>query len=91
MIPVTFEEANASFGAPEDMHESQCMTIEGFMGEVRNPNSSLDGQRIIVVAWKPSIEEITIMQMGNPIYLSFVGGIPPHFPCMTFQEATNPA
>lgn len=50
----------------------------------------MDGAGVNVVAWKPTPEELELIKVGKPIFLTFVGGIPPHFPSMSFGEATNP-
>ena len=89
MIPAPFPQSNISVVAPNDLDESQCMTIPGYHGRVKGGN--LDGATILVVAWQPTEQEIELIKAGGPIYLSFVGGIPPHFPSMSFEEATNPA
>ncbi len=89
MTPVKFPECNCQFRPPPDLDESQCMTIDAFNGQVQG--GSLDGVRVIVVAWKPTEAEIEQIKSGDPIYISFVGGLPPHFPAMTFNQATHPS
>lgn len=89
MTPVAFAQANTRFGPPPDLAESQCMTIQGYVGTIQG--GSLDGSTVVVVAWKPTAEEIARINQGQPIYLSFIGGIPPHFPCMDFDSAINPS
>jgi len=89
MTPQTFPEANINFVAPPGLEESQCMTIGGFQGRVRG--GSLDGAPVSVVAWKPTQCELELIKEGKPIFLSFIGGIPPHFPSMSFEEAIKPA
>lgn len=91
MIPIKFKESNCQFGPPKDLDPSQCMTVSAFQGEVKNPNSSMDGCPVVVVAWKPSLTDIELLKEGQPIYLSMIGGLPPHFLSMSFEAATNPA
>jgi hypothetical protein len=89
MTPTTFPEKNIVFKRPPDMEESQCLDIPAWTGTAQS--GSLDGDQVVVVAWSPSPEEIELIRKGKPIYLSCVGGLPPHFLSMSFQEATNPA
>lgn len=89
MIPVTFPEANIRYGPPPDLAESQCMTIHAYRGQVAG--GSVDGSLIVVTAWKPSPDEIEAMKQGRPIFLSFIGGLPPHFVALDFHSATHPA
>lgn len=89
MTAVTFPEANTKFCAPDDLSEAQCQTIPAFSGKVSG--GSIDGAAIVVVAWQPSPAEIEQIGQGKPIFLSCVGGLPPHFLCTSFQEASNPA
>lgn len=89
MTPVTFPQANARFGPPSDLAESQCMTIHAYQGKVER--GSVEGSPIVVTAWKPSPQELNAMIEGSPIFLSFLGGLPPHFVTTDFQQATHPA
>lgn len=89
MMPVHFPEANARFLPPPDMDAAQCETVEAFMGPVRG--GSLDGARMVVTAWKPTDVELALLQAGHPIFLTFIGGLPPHYVSLDFQTATHPA
>jgi hypothetical protein len=89
MIPVSFPEANARYGPPPDLADSQCMTIHAYHGQV--VGGSVDGSLIVVTAWKPSPDQIEAMKQGRPILLSFIGGLPPHFVSTDFHAATHPA
>ena len=89
MSPHKFPEANHRFGPPEDMTESQVATIPAFVGETRV--GSCDGSPCVVVAWKPDARELAALNEGAPIFLTVLGGLPPHFLSTNFQEATNPA
>lgn len=87
MIPVKFDQANCAFGPPPDLAESQCRTIHGFIGEVAN--GSVDGAKFIVTAWKPTPEELAELNAGGAVFLSFLGGLPPHLATTNFQAATT--
>ena len=89
MSPVEFKEVNAKYKAPEGLAESQVMTIPAFRGDI--VGGSMDGEAMVVVAWKPDGLEISRLLAGEPVYLSVIGGLPPHFLSTSFQEATHPA
>lgn len=89
MTPITFHEANASFKAPTDLAESQVATIMAYCGPI--PGGSMDGEKMVVVAWKPSPEEVAAISAGAPVFLTTLGGLPPHFLTTDFASATNPA
>jgi hypothetical protein len=89
MNPITFPEANAKFGPPSDLKESQCMTIPAFQGIVQG--GSVDGCLLVVVAWKPSPEEVRQIAAGAPIFISMIGGLAPHFLTTHFQNAIKPS
>jgi len=59
------------------MDESQCASIPAFRGSMMG--GCVDGADIVIVAWKPSDVELAQMAAGNPIYLGFMSGMPPHF------------
>lgn len=89
MTPTKFPQANTVFGPPEDLAESQCMKIHAFLGNVHG--GSVDGSPIVVVAWLPTHEELNALNMGQPIFLSVLGGLPPHFLATSFEQAINPS
>lgn len=89
MIPVTFEQANTRIGPPPDLAESQCMAIPAFVGHVEG--GSVDGARQIIVAWKPGAEELAALNSGAPVFLSCLGGLPPHFVTTDFETARRVA
>jgi hypothetical protein len=76
MKPVRFAEANAVFGAPPDLDESQCMSIPAFLGPIEGGN--LDGQSVAIVAWQPEPSDLQRLAAGHPVYLLCCGGLPPH-------------
>lgn len=90
MIASDFPESNLRIGPPPDLEESQCHTIPAYRGQIQG--GSCDGLPQIVVAWVPTAEELGAINAGKPIFLSFVcEGLPPHFPSMSFYQATHPA
>lgn len=89
MSPVDFPEANSNFGPPPDMSESQVVPIRAFTHQVAG--GSCDGSAQVVVGWKPDARELAIMNEGGIIYISMLGGLAPHYPSMSFYEATHPA
>jgi len=89
MTPTIFPEANTKFRAPADLAESQCQTIPGYVGSIRG--GSLDGSAVVVVAWMPDEKDLEDLKNGKPIYLSCIGGLPPHLIGMDFNAVTNPA
>jgi len=65
------------------------MTIWTYQGNING--GSMDGSFVVVTAWQPNAEEIKLINEGKPIFLTFVGGLPPHYPSMDFISATHPA
>jgi hypothetical protein len=89
MTPIPFPEANKIFKAPAGFDEAQVAAIPAYLGETRT--GSCDGERCVVVAWKPDERELAAIAAGAPIFLTCLGGLPPHFLTTNFTEATNPA
>lgn len=90
MNPVKFPEANMKFGPPPGIAESQVMTIFAHQGRILG--GSMCGSPVIVTAWKPDAAELERLNKGEPLFLSFVADyLPPHFPCVDFKQAVNPA
>lgn len=89
MTPSLFEEANTLFRPPFDLEESQCMSIAAHVSEVTS--GSMDGVKQIVVAWLPTGEDLKRLQQGDPLYITFMGVMPPHYPSTNFHDATHPA
>lgn len=88
MTPIQFPEANATFAPPPDLDESQCMTIHAYVGETQG--GTVDGANMVVTAWKPSEHELEMLNAGAPVYLTVLGGLPPHMITTSFAQATNP-
>ena len=89
MNPTNFDQANTLFGPPPDLDESQCRSIPAFQGTVNG--GSVDGASLTVVCWQPTPVELARLAEGRPIFLTFIGGLPPHYPSMSFEEAVNPS
>lgn len=89
MNPVDFPESNANFGPPPDVTETQVATVRAYHGAVFR--GSLQGAHIVIVAWKPTPEELRDITEGKPIFLSCIGGLPPHFLTTNFAEANSPS
>ncbi len=89
MTPVAFAQANTRFGPPGDLEESQCKAVPAFRGAVQG--GSVDGANVVVVAWLPAPAEVLRILHGQPIFLSCLGGLPPHFLSTTFEEAIKPS
>ena len=89
MNPVKFPQANCRFGPPPDMSEAQVQTIYAYKDEAKK--GSCDGSQMVVVAWKPDAHEIERINAGCPIFLTVLGGLPPHFITTDFRKAVNPA
>jgi hypothetical protein len=87
MTPTFFPEANKPFGPPIDMEESQVATVHAYIGEIKRGN--LDGCMFVVTAWTPSEEELKELNAGSPVFLTCVGGLPPHFITTNFQNASS--
>jgi hypothetical protein len=89
MSPTNFSQANCLFGPPKDLEESQCKKIPAFVHQIKK--GSIDGATQCVVAWIPDRQDIERILQGQPIFLSVMGGLPPHYLSTSFEEATNPA
>lgn len=89
MSPIKFEGANATFGPPEGYEAGQVAPIYGFATQVQR--GSCEGAPLVVTAWQPSPAELAQLNAGNPVFLSVLGGLPPHFLTTNLAEACNPA
>lgn len=76
-------------GPPPDLAATQCQAAHAYHGPVQG--GSMDGSLVVVVAWLPSAEEIEAIKNGQPVYLSCLGGLLPHFLTTDFNQATHPA
>jgi hypothetical protein len=84
MIPCEFKEQNCIFNTPPDLDESQCGPIHASQRFIKGGN--LDGAPFVVVAWKPSPEELKELQNGNPVFIGMVGGLAPHTVQTSFES-----
>ena len=80
---------NSRFGPPADLAESQCSAVNAHVGTIKG--GSMDGETCVVVCWQPTPEERERICSGIPIFLSIIGGLPPHYLSTSFEEATHPA
>jgi hypothetical protein len=87
MIPATFEQVNTEMDPPKGMTEKDVLRIPAFLAEVRDPSSCLDGSHVVIVAWKPSIEELKKLMEGGSIFLTAIGSLPPHYMSASFEAA----
>ncbi len=87
MSPADFPQANARYTAPRGYTEEQVRTISAFHG--RTQGGSLDGDLMVVTAWQPTPGEAERIARGLPIFLTFLGGLPPHTVTTSFEEATS--
>lgn len=88
MSPIHFPQATTPFKAPEDLDESQVATVHSYVGIIKGGN--LDGHPIVVTAWQPNAQDLERINAGGPVFLTTLGGLPPHMLATTFQDATNP-
>lgn len=89
MTPAKFNEFNCTFGPPSELEESQCKTIPAFKGQIQG--GSCDGLVSVVVAYKMTREEAEVLLNGGLLYFTMIGGLAPHFPSLSFRDATHPA
>ena len=89
MSPTRFPQANVAFKHPEGLDESQVRTVMAHTAPV--VGGSVDGETMVVVAWQPDPMDIVRIQAGLPIFLTVLGGLPPHFLSTDFDTATHPA
>lgn len=85
MTPINFPEANVDVGPPKGMDESQVHAVRAFHGAVTE--GTLDGSTYLVVAWKPTEREIEDIKVHGIIYLTVLGGLPPHFLSTRFENS----
>jgi len=82
MTPTTFPESNVIFRNPEDMTPEQVLAIPAYTGQIVGGNC--DGQKVVIVAWKPEANDIARILQGAPIYMMVFEGLPPHSLSTTF-------
>jgi hypothetical protein len=89
MTPENFPQANSIFGPPEGMAESQVSQIHSYVGSVNG--GSCDGAPVVITAWRPSPEELEVLNAGGLVYLSCLYALPPHFVGVNFQQCLSVA
>lgn len=62
---------------PEGYSEEQVASTVAFAGQVSGSN--MDGADVVIVAWQPSEDELALLLAGSPVFIGFLGGVPPHF------------
>ena len=82
MNPAHFPEANIKLKSPPDM-EGSCMEIAAWSGQIMN--GMWDGTQAFVTCWEPTPEELEDLNNGGKVYLSVMGGMPPHNLSTIFQ------
>jgi len=84
MKPVKFPQANCTFKSPPDL-EGSCQEIAAYQGQCSG--GIFDGGMICVTAWTPSEEDLMMLKMGGAVFLTTMGGLPPHRLTTSFNEA----
>lgn len=86
MIATNFPEAFVDFVAPPGMSEEQVKTIKAWSGRIHG--GSCDGSIATVTAWRPTDVELARLNEGGCVFLTVLGGLPPHCLTTSFEEAT---
>jgi len=87
MEAIKFSQANSVFKALSDLDESQCFSIHAYQRII--PSGNLDGAHQVIVAWKPSVLDLERINKGEPVFISMLGGLAPHFLTTSFEEAIS--
>ena len=91
MMPLEFKGTNVTFQLPADL-SGQKTKARAIRGRILQLNKGpLDGLAVAVVAYKPSPLDISRILAGQPIYISFLGGVAPHYLSTALEEALNPS
>ena len=91
MMPLEFQGTNITFQLPADL-SGQKTKARAIRGRILQLNKGpLDGLAVAVVAYKPSPLDISRILAGQPIYISFLGGVAPHYLSTALEEALNPS
>jgi len=89
VIPAKFDQSNQVLIPPGEFDENQCKPIHACVGKA--VGGSCDGARVVITAWKPTDDELYDIMQGNPIFLTCIGGLQPHFLSTSFEQAIRPA
>ncbi len=76
MTPAKFPQANTHFRPPAGWDESQIQPVAAYVGTMSGGNN--DGAEVVITAWQPSPDELARLNEGGPVFLCFLGGLPPH-------------
>ena len=89
-MPLEFEKTNVTFLIPDDLarNKTKARAIRGRILQVNT--GPLDGLAVAVVAYKPSPLDVSRILAGEPIYISFLGGVAPHYVSVSLEDAINP-
>ena len=72
MLPITFPEQNFTFTKPAGWTDEQCSDLSVYKGEYA------DGTPAIISYWKPSKEDLDILNNGGGIYVNILSiNMPP--------------
>lgn len=74
-------------GPPVGLTEEHVRSIHAFVGE--QSGGVHDGSPTVVVAWQPDAEELKQLNEGAFVYLTVIGGLPPHFVTTSFPFPLN--
>lgn len=89
MTTTDFPQSNMAFGPPPGLDENQVQRVRAYHGTIQR--GSVEGLKLVVVAWQPTFRELDDLNKGAPIFLTCIGGLPAHFLTTNFAEAINPA
>lgn len=84
MQPTKFDEMNIVFGPPDGYSEQHVRSVPAFSGQITI--GPFEGTQIAITAWKPSPEELAELNRGAPVFISFIGGLPPHYVGTSFNQ-----
>ncbi len=87
MLPINFPEAAVSLGRPSDMTDEECGPLPVARGIVQLSENSVGPA--VISAWKPTPEELAMLNAGGPIYLHVIGRTQPPVMLSTRIEAVT--
>lgn len=74
MIPQRFSQANKVFTGPKDM--PSCADVHAYMNDIVIDDVK---RPVIITCWRPTPKELVLLNLGEPVYLSFYQNfLPPH-------------
>jgi hypothetical protein len=91
MMPLEIAGTNVTLMLPSDLlgNKTKARCVRARIVSIKN--GPLDGLSVAVVAYKPSPLDVSRILAGEPIYISFLAGVAPHFLSTTLEEALNPS